>query len=203
MVALAAVVAVSLLAVGGALAVITGVGQPTVPGTDSVDAGFARDMSTHHRQAVSMAGVVRDRTTDPEIQLLAFDIETGQDAQVGMMQGWLGVWGLPVNTSAEQMSWMSGGMDMMGADGLMPGMATTGQVDELSTLAGTALDTTFLKLMIRHHRGGLPMAQYAVDHAGIAVVKQLAQKIVDTQTAEILSMQQMLRDRGGSPLPPP
>lgn len=37
-----------------------------------------------------MAGLVRDRSDDPEIGLLAFDIESPQNNQVGMMQGWLG-----------------------------------------------------------------------------------------------------------------
>jgi len=198
---LAGVIAVGLLLSGGALAVLTGVGDPSVPAEGSVDAGFARDMSTHHQQAVSMAGLVRDRSTDPDVRLFAYDAEFTQNSQVGMMQGWLQAWGLPVNTLAPQMSWMSGHQDMAG--GPMPGMATPDQLAELRTLSGAELDVRFLQLMIVHHQGGLAMAEYAVANANADVVRRLAQTIVDSQSAEVLTMEAMLRSRGGSALPPP
>lgn len=199
-----AVLAAAALVVGGAaLAVGTGIGRPAAPADDSVDAGFARDMSTHHQQAVTMAGLVRDRSTDPAVTLLAFDIESSQNSQIGMMQGWLQVWGLPVNSSAEQMAWMGGAGAMPMTGNLMPGMATSDQLDELRTVTRTALDVRFLQLMIRHHEGGLPMAQYAVDHAAADPVRLLAGKILQTQTAEIAAMTDMLTARGGSVLPPP
>ena len=60
----------------------------------SVDAGFARDMSTHHTQAVVMAGYVRLHTTNASVLLLANDIYDEQTFQIGQMQGWLDSWGL-------------------------------------------------------------------------------------------------------------
>ncbi|MGI8693838.1 MAG: DUF305 domain-containing protein [Geodermatophilaceae bacterium] len=202
-VVVAAVAAALLLLAGGALAVLTGIGRASFPSEGSVDAGFARDMSTHHRQAVTMAGLVRDRSVDPDIEPLAFDIESTQNNQVGMMQGWLRAWDLPVNTTATQMAWMSGQEAMDMTSGLMPGMATPEELDELRALSGPELDVRFLQLMIRHHMGGVPMAEYAVEHAETEVVRRLAQTIVDTQSAEVLSMEQLLRDRGGSVLPRP
>ncbi len=200
---LAGAIGVALLVAGGALAAITGVGAPTHPVEGSVDAGFARDMSEHHRQAVTMAGLVRDRSDDPDVQLLAYDIESTQNNQIGMMQGWLQVWNLPVNTSAPQMAWMSGHSEMDMSVGLMPGMAKAEDLEELRTLSGAELDVRFLQLMIRHHEGGAPMAAYAVAHADTKVVRLLARKIVEAQTAETLTMEQMLSERGGSVLPPP
>lgn len=199
----ATVIAGALLVAGGAVAVVTGVGAPTVPAEGSVDAGFARDMSTHHRQAVTMAGLVRDRSDDSEIQLLGYDVESTQNNQIGMMQGWLQVWGLPVNTSAEQMAWMSGHREMGMPGGVMPGMATPDELDELRGLSGDELDVRFLQLMIRHHQGAVPMADYALAHADTDVVRRLAQKVIESQSAEVLTMEQMLRERGGSVLPPP
>lgn len=203
LVVVAAVVALALVLISGALAVVTGVGRAPVPADDSVDAGFARDMSIHHRQAVTMAAFVRDRSADSEVELLAFDIESTQNNQVGMMQGWLGVWDLPVNTTAAQMSWMADGPMMDMSNGPMPGMATPDELQQLRGLSGTELDVRFLQLMIRHHLGGVPMARYAVEHAETGPVRRLAQTILDTQSAEVLTMEQMLRDRGGSTLPPP
>ena len=44
---------------------------PRPPEDDSAEAGFARDMSVHHAQAVEMAGIVRDGTESEEIRTLA------------------------------------------------------------------------------------------------------------------------------------
>ena len=65
-------------------------------GTDDfgADAGFARDMQTHHAQAVEMAFLVRDRTDDAEVRTVAYDIITSQQQQAGQMYGWLVQWGL-------------------------------------------------------------------------------------------------------------
>jgi uncharacterized protein (DUF305 family) len=190
------VMALALFVAGGGLAVGLGIGADRPPAEDSVDAGFARDMSTHHTQAVQMAQKVRDDGTDPAIRLLAYDIETGQLGQVGQMRGWLQTWGLTPQSSLPQMSWMG----MGGHEGLMPGMATTAEMTRLQSLSGRALDVYFLQLMIRHHQGGLEMAQYGAAHASEPYVRDLADKIVIAQQAEVVSMEQLLRERGGTPL---
>lgn len=205
-IALIAVIAVAALALGCAAGYLVGHRGEATPGISSVDAGFAWDMSVHHQQAVTMAGYTRDHTTDGVIRTLAYDIETSQFNQVGQMQGWLDSWGLPPQTPNTPMSWMSGmtGMNMeLSSDGLMPGMATQAQVTKLETLTGKPLDVLFLQLMLRHHQGGLPMAQWAASHAQEAYVRNAAQKMVTGQSAEILLMEQLLRERGASPLPPP
>lgn len=203
---LAGLVAAGLLAIGGAAAVILGFGTEESPTADSVDAGFSRDMSIHHRQAVLMAGLARDRSTDPDIALIAYDIETVQLAQVGQMQGWLALWGLS-QSSGEPMSWMGGdhgGMDMSGSGpGLMPGMATGDELDELRAAQGTDFDVRFLQLMIRHHQGGTQMADYAARNAEVGSVGTLARSIADSQAAEVETLTDMLTARGGTPLPAP
>jgi uncharacterized protein (DUF305 family) len=207
---LIAVIAAGLLAVGGGLAVALGIGRTAEPVANSVDAGFARDMSRHHLQAVEMANLATTRSTDPDVLRLAFDIASTQTNQVGRMQGWLTLWGLPL-TSGDTMAWMDDtempGMDhgaMGHADGaVMPGMATEAELAQLRGLSGTPFDVMFLQLMIRHHQGGLEMAQYGQQHASEAVVRGLARSIAETQTAETTTMEEMLRARGGTPLPAP
>ena len=85
----------------------------------------------------------------------------------------------------------------------MPGMATQAEVDKLQTMTGKAMDVYFLQLMLRHHQGGLPMAQYGAEHASESYVRNAAQKMVAGQSAEIVLMERLLRERGASPLPPP
>jgi len=202
--ALVGIVAVAVLAVAGAAGWLIG-DRHTDSGSiseASVDAGFARDMSTHHTQALVMAGYTRDRSDNPAIQILARDIETQQYFQVGEMQGWLDDWGLSRTSTLPLMSWMTG-HDHLQTDGLMPGMASTSEMNKLQTLSGQPLDLYFLQLMIRHHQGGLPMAQYAAEHAGEPYVRNLAQKMAQAQSNEIVQMEQLLRQLGGSPLPAP
>ncbi|TFV89166.1 DUF305 domain-containing protein [Blastococcus sp. CT_GayMR16] len=205
--ALIAVIAVALVLLGGGLAVALGIGRTTEPSADSVDAGFSRDMSRHHLQGVEMANLAPDRSTDPEIRQLAFDISSTQTNQAGRMEGWLSLWGLPPS-GGETMAWMEGtghsGHTMeMGENDLMPGMATEDELTALRDLSGTAFDVEFLRLMIRHHQGGKEMAVYAAEHAETATVRRLAGTIADTQTAEVTTMARMLSARGGSPLPAP
>ena len=206
-VGLVAVIALGLVVMGGGLAVALGIGRDDAPSTDSVDAGFARDMSAHHLQGVEMANLAADRSQDPEVRQLAFDISSTQTNQVGRMQGWLTLWGLSIS-GGQSMAWMdrASGHDMssMGAgsgvaDSLMPGMATEDEIAELRGLSGSAFDTQFLRLMIRHHQGGADMA----DNAAQPALATLARTMAETQTAEVETMTDMLAARGGTPLPAP
>lgn len=197
------VIAVAVLAV----AVAGGFYWGTKNGTSgtkpsAIDIGFARDMATHHQQAVTMAAYVRDTSTDPEIVTLAYDIESSQTAQLGEMTGWLDTWNLSRN-SPHPMAWMGAEHASHVVNGLMPGMATPAQMARLMSLHGKALGVLFLQLMIRHHQGGLPMAEFAEQHAAEPYVRTLAGHIAAGQSAEIISMEQMLRQRGSSPLPKP
>jgi len=99
-----AVVAVLLLgaALGTSLQIISAPSAQSAGGT--VDIGFAQDMSVHHRQAVLMAGLARDSSTDPTIRVLAFDIETNQLQQIGQMQGWLSLWNAAALPSGRYMT---------------------------------------------------------------------------------------------------
>ncbi|RBY87239.1 DUF305 domain-containing protein [Blastococcus sp. TBT05-19] len=210
--ALLAVIAVALVALGGGLALLLGIGGSGTPAptTDSVDAGFSRDMSRHHLQGVEMANLVAERSEDPEVESLAFDISATQTNQAGRMQGWLALWGLPVS-GGETMAWMTaeghGGHDMggmgTGAGALMPGMATEEELAELRSLSGTAFDVEFLRLMIRHHQGGFDMARDAAEHAEVQAVRDLARSIEQSQGVETQTMTDMLTARGGTPLPAP
>jgi uncharacterized protein (DUF305 family) len=203
-VVLAGFIVVAVVAAAVALGYVWGNGGgggATIPSLSSVDVGFARDMSVHHGQAVTMASYERDNTGDPAMKVLAYDIEGQQTFQIGEMQGWLDTWGYPL-LNPSPMAWMAGHGHLQ-SDGLMPGMASPAEINKLETLHGKALDVDFLQLMIRHHQGGIPMAQYAALHGQSSYVRQLAQAMVNAQSSEIISMEQALRSLGGSPLPAP
>ncbi|MEV4426585.1 DUF305 domain-containing protein [Streptomyces sp. R-07] len=197
-----AAVALAVLFAGGAVTVASADRDeaPGTPVSTSADAGFARDMSVHHQQAVEMSFIVRDRTKDEEVRRLAYDIANTQANQRGMMLGWLDLWGLPKNESGvEPMTWMGmGGMGDAGPlDGaLMPGMATNAQLDELRKASGRDAEVLYLKLMTEHHKGGVHMAEGCVQKCGVDIERNLAQGMVDAQRSEMALMADMLKKRG-------
>jgi len=170
----------------------------------SVDAGFAGDMQRHHAQAVEMSNLVLQRTSDAEIRTLATDILLTQQQQIGQMYAWLELWSLPQSSSQPAMAWMpqdqanTPGHDMasMGSQP-MPGMATSKDLAQLAKATGTRANRLYLQLMIPHHQGALDMATAAAQNAETSQVKALAQAILDSQTAELAVLRQMLAARGG------
>jgi uncharacterized protein (DUF305 family) len=181
---------VTTLAAGVALALLLA-SRP--PGNDSPEAGFARDMMVHHAQAVEMAEIVRDRTDSEDVGILASDISLGQQAQIGIMQGWLGAWGLPVTGDEPAMAWMGHPT----TDGLMPGMATPEEVSRLSQLPPERADVLFLRLMIAHHEAAIPMAQAILARTDEPEVRELARSIERAQRAEIGNMKTSLAQKVG------
>ncbi|MEV8531247.1 DUF305 domain-containing protein [Streptomyces sp. NPDC051211] len=127
--ALGAVVLALLLAAAATVATASGSSDTggERPEVSSPDAGFARDMSVHHQQAVEMSFIVRDRTKDEGIRNLAYDIANTQANQRGMMLGWLDMWGLPkVVPGEEPMAWMAPGSGSASAPAPAPAPASGG-----------------------------------------------------------------------------
>jgi uncharacterized protein (DUF305 family) len=177
--------AVASVLVGGVALALLFASQP--PSNDSAEAGFARDMIVHHAQAVQMAEIIRDKTKSDSMRLLVSDISLTQQAQVGIMQGWLGAWGLPITGSEPAMAWMG-----HPTDGLMPGMATPDELDRLFKLSPERADVLFLRLMISHHQAAIPMAKAILKRTDEPEVSQLATAIIASQRAEIENMKAMV-----------
>jgi len=157
---------------------------------NDVDIGFLQDMRTHHEQAVQMAFIYLGLPdTSPGLQTVARSIVVGQEIDIGRMIQMLRDIGAPEAAETEEaMAWM--GHAMPAAQ--MPGMATDAQLRELSTSSGRAADERFVTLMTAHHLGGIEMAEYAVDHAGLAKVRSMAQAMINGQRGDIAEMDQLL-----------
>ena len=195
MLALAAVVLAGALGFGWR----SGIARDTVettPGADSADAGFLRDMIVHHDQAVAMALLMRDRSTDNLLDAIATDIIFNQLIQIGMMRGYLTVWVLPVTGNGPAMAWMGHPVP----DGaLMPGLASADELTQMRTLPQPEAEILFLRLMIRHHASGIEMAQAGISRVAARPVRDLAETIIPVQFNEIQLMQQELTVRGQDP----
>jgi uncharacterized protein (DUF305 family) len=66
----------------------------------------------------------------------------------------------------------------------------------------TAADVHFMTAMIGHHSQAIVMAKMAPTHGASASIRTLAERIINAQQDEIVTMQNWLRDRG-QPVPDP
>ncbi len=213
--ALLGLAGIALLAVGVLVGTLLhpgsrGAGGSATPAAASIEVGFAQDMIVHHRQAVQMANA-EVGSADPLVANLAFDIASTQQVQIGQMQGWLSLWGQPLLTTGRYMAWMSpvadapmtgtGGMSADGGVAVMPGMASTDELRQLSSATGRAKDVLFLQLMLRHHQGGTGMLDHAAQQAADPAVRTFAKQVASSQQAEVVAMTQLLAARGAEPLP--
>ena len=167
-----------------------------VPGDDSPDAGFARDMATHHAQAAEMAFVIRDAASDERLRALTYDIIMTQTAQRGVFMGWLQQWGLSQASAHPRMEWMAGHAHGATGAALMPGMASDAELEQLRQASGRAAEILFLQLMIRHHEGGVAMARAILAQSDRDDVVTMARSIESSQAGEIALMTEMLAAMG-------
>lgn len=168
---------------------------------NAAEIGFAQDMSVHHQQAIEMSFLMREKTDNQEIRGFAFDIINTQANQRGMMLGWLEMWGKPLSTTAQPMSWMMEDMSAMDHSQMttgftpgayMPGMATSEEMRTFAEATGAEAEQLFLELMIRHHQGGVMMADGVIKRSDNETVTRLAQTMVNGQQAEIDYMNELL-----------
>jgi len=194
LVVLAAAILLTLGFAGGTL-----YSRLSTPDTNSAEAGFARDMSRHHAQAVDMSWIAYPKATRPEVRTMALDIATAQEYQIGVMQTWLKTWHLERNTERPAMAWMPNGTKELTPDGLMPGMATDAELNALRTATGKDVDILFCQLMLRHHLGGIHMVDGLLAQSHDPGVRELALMMRVGQTHEVTIMQDLLTDLGASP----
>lgn len=186
-------IAVIVLLVGGSI--LYSALRDTTPGENSAEAGFLRDMQVHHTQAVIMADTIRFRTDDDQIMAMATDIAFAQMSQIGTMSGFLQLWDLNPTGDEPAMAWMG-----HPTTGLMPGMATDDEIDQLQTLPVDEAEVLFLQLMNRHHVAGLEMAEAVLERSDQEDVVQLAEGMIRVQGAEIEVMNILLAERGAEPI---
>ncbi|MFE9206772.1 DUF305 domain-containing protein [Micromonospora sp. NPDC007230] len=191
--ALAAAVVVGLL-----LGYAGGLLTPTLtrPGDNSAEAGFARDMTTHHAQAVAMGLLAFQQGQDPEVRQLGVDIATGQQGEIGTMQTWLRSWHLDPTGGQPPMAWMPDGAGLV-KNGLMPGMATPEEMAKLRAAKGREFDLLFLTMMRQHHLGGIHMIQGILDQGHDEDVLAVAQTMKNTQQTDLTNIQAALKRLGG------
>ncbi|MEJ5867116.1 DUF305 domain-containing protein [Pseudokineococcus sp. 5B2Z-1] len=167
----------------------------------AADVAFLTGMVPHHRQATEMAQLVDGRTENAEVIALAEQIKGEQQPEIDEMSALLQSYGEPVPEamSGEGMS-MDGmdheGMDHEGTDhggaSGMEGMMSPEDMASLEAASGAEFDRMWLSMMVEHHEGAVAMSETALADAQDPQVRELAQRIITAQEAEISTMEGLL-----------
>jgi uncharacterized protein (DUF305 family) len=82
----------------------------------------------------------------------------------------------------------------------MPGMATGSDLDRLRSAQGMEADDLFTQLMIRHHEGGIHMADFAATDAQTGNIRNFARGMAAGQRSEIGEINAVRRELGLAPI---
>lgn len=156
---------------------------------NSADEMFVTMMIPHHEQAIEMADQILAKDgIDERVVTLAEQIKAAQGPEIQTMKGWLEDWGIPSDDSMSDM----GGMGGMGGMDHGDGMMSDDDMAALDAATGVEVTRLFLEGMVGHHQGAVTMAQMVLNNGENPDVAALAQQIIDGQTAEITTMQDIL-----------
>ena len=175
------------------------INQPDEQSFSKVDIGFLTDMETHHNGAINMSFDYLDRSHDPVVKHFAQEIISSQSQELAAMNSYLNQAGGAdvAGDGSVAMAWMD--HPVRPAD--MPGMPTKAELAELDESSGLAADDLFTHLMIRHHAGGVGMAEYAAEHGENAGVRNLARTMAKVQRTEIAEINSRRVAIGLAPIP--
>ncbi len=162
---------------------------------NDADVAFATDMIPHHAQALVMVDLSRGRPLDPEVESLMEQIQAAQTPEIQTMTGWLTSWGEDIPaTSRDHVHGGDHGAE--GADDLpmddMPGMMSADEMAALEAADDADFQRQLLEMMVAHHEGAVEMAQAELEQGRYQPALDLAQTIIDGQTAEIDTMRGLL-----------
>jgi uncharacterized protein (DUF305 family) len=149
---------------------------------DAVDAMFGQMMIPHHQQAVELAGLVPERSTNPAVVTLAATVSGQQQPEIDTMKALLAKWGVNPDDASHD----SGHAGMT-----MEGMVDDATLVKLEALRGAEFDQLWLTSMISHHRGAIGMAKTEIADGKNPEMIALARNIVTAQQAEIDQMTAM------------
>ena len=148
------------------------------------DVMFAQMMIPHHEQAIELSDIALDPSigASSSIIQLAQQIKGAQDPEITLMKNLLAAWGKP-----------SAMDDSMDHSSMMTGMLTLDELEQIENLQGASFDKSWAQAMIKHHEGAVTMAQDVLAKGSHTQIRNLAQEIIASQTAEIQALQKLIQ----------
>ncbi len=139
------------------------------------DERFIDEMVPHHQGAVEMAEVALENAEHEEIEQLAQNIVSTQEAEIEELKD---IKQEEFGTSRVPMGMDSGQMESMGM-----------MTDPRSLADEEPFDRAFIDNMMPHHRSAIQMANVALEKSDNPRIEELAGNIVEAQKREISQMQ--------------
>lgn len=187
---------VSLVVVGCAVSACAGPSDtaplsrpsPTVssasPHSTSVaveDITFVQLMLAHDRQTVQICDLLLAKDgVDPRVRALAEQLRRTRSLEIDQLTIWLSDWGIDESPLEHDHA------------GRTHGLLLPGQLAAFERADGPTAQRAFLETMISHDRGALEISTTVVDTGTDSGVRQLAEKIISSQSAEIDRLEQAL-----------
>jgi uncharacterized protein (DUF305 family) len=163
------------------------------------DQHFIEMMIPHHQQAVEMADLALTRAQHPEIKNLAVAIKKDQTREIEQLRTWYKTWygkEVPVMTMSDQgMMANHGNMGQQMNPDMMKMPMNCCKMKcmnmDLETLKNAPdFDKEFIRQMIPHHHKAVKMSQMIAKKTTKREIRNLAESMMKTQTAEIEQMEQ-------------
>ncbi|GAA3755760.1 DUF305 domain-containing protein [Plantactinospora mayteni] len=194
----------TLLLLGGCAPAPAGTGAPvagpapaptgatpaaTAPGGafNDTDVMFLQMMVTSHGQGLALVRLAPERAQREEVKILAAAIDVTQEAEQQTMRAWLRGWGRGTSADPDANAHADhGGLPVLGPE----------QLSTLSRNSGATFETDFLNLLIGHQHSAVELARMETKSGVHPEVRDLAQRIDLSRTAQIDQMLKMLRSAG-------
>lgn len=148
---------------------------------NATDAAFINDMTDHHRGAVDMAELAREKADHAELERLADDIVAAQEAEISAM-----------STIREDVG--EHGDAHMGLSDHAMGM----DMDMTALERARPFDKAFIDAMVPHHEGAVAMAEELLEKGEHPDLRRMAAEMIDAQTEEIARMRRWRKAWYGS-----
>ena len=147
---------------------------------NGTDVHFLGMMVPHHEQAIDMSDVLLESDVeDAEVRDLAQRIKDGQERENEQMRAWADEWGIDKDMEHHSTH-------------IANGMFHPEQLEQFEALRGDELRTAFLEMMHFHHNHVIKMTQDEIDRGAYGPLREMAQEMVDVQTAEMGEMEELL-----------
>jgi uncharacterized protein (DUF305 family) len=187
---IAALAALVVLAAGAFALAACGDDDMTTSQAQSTDGAFITEMIPHHESAIEMAEVAQEQADHPEIKQMADAIIAAQDSEIEAMDA--------MHERMFDEPAMGADHGTLGLDDHMMGMEAMSMA---SLEMSKPFDKAFIDEMIPHHQGAIRMAQVELADGEDPEVIDLAQAIIDAQSAEIEQMNEWRKRWYGSESP--
>jgi len=154
--------------------------------SNATDVKFLAEMQPHHRSAIEMAELARNRAEHGEIGSLAVSIVAAQSTEIEEIKQLREQVG---RTPAERAS----------AGEKMHGSMSPRDLARLRS--AKPFDRAFIELMVPHHQDAIQMSEAVLEMGDDPRTKALARRIIVAQSSEIARMSQWYRRWYGGPVP--